>query len=120
MTARGVSESAAEIRAIWEKTQRSEHGRIGKDPSDLVRQVGEMLAAGAIRERLIGLLEITPEEFAKLADFEPFAVYGGWELALTSTTATEASIREVFEFVEGNCDLDWETRRDHTAERAGY
>ncbi len=44
-------------------------------------------------------------EIPPLGDFEPFAVYCGWEITLTSTTATETSIREVFEFVEGNCDL---------------
>jgi two-component system chemotaxis sensor kinase CheA len=45
-------------------------------------------------------------EIPPLADFEPFGVYGGWQLTLSSTTASDASIREVFEFVEGNCDLE--------------
>ena len=46
------------------------------------------------------------DEIPPLADFEPFGVYCGWEITLSSTTASEASIREVFEFVEGNCDLE--------------
>jgi two-component system chemotaxis sensor kinase CheA len=40
-----------------------------------------------------------------LADFDPFAVYCSWDLTLVSATASEAQIREVFEFVEGICDL---------------
>jgi two-component system chemotaxis sensor kinase CheA len=40
-----------------------------------------------------------------LADFEPFGVYCTWELTLVSPTASAESIAEVFEFVEGNCDL---------------
>jgi two-component system chemotaxis sensor kinase CheA len=41
-----------------------------------------------------------------LADFEPFGVYCGWELTLVAPDANEAQIREVFEFVEGNCELE--------------
>jgi two-component system chemotaxis sensor kinase CheA len=40
-----------------------------------------------------------------LSDFDPFAVYCSWDLTLVSATATEVQIREVFEFVEGICDL---------------
>ena len=40
-----------------------------------------------------------------LADFEPFGIYCTWELTLVSPTATAETIGEVFEFVEGNCDL---------------
>lgn len=45
------------------------------------------------------------DELPPLADFEPFGVYCSWEITLVSEKATEADIREVFEFVEGNCDL---------------
>jgi len=45
------------------------------------------------------------DEVPPLADFEPFGVYCSWEISLNSPTLTEASIAEVFEFVEGNCDL---------------
>lgn len=38
-----------------------------------------------------------------LADFEPFGVYCTWDIELKSGTVTEAKIREVFEFVEGDC-----------------
>lgn len=45
------------------------------------------------------------EEIPPLSDFEPFAVYCSWEITLISETLTEAMIREVFEFVEGDCDI---------------
>ena len=45
------------------------------------------------------------DEIPPLADFEPFGVYCSWELLLASDKADETAIREVFEFVEGNCDL---------------
>ena len=44
-------------------------------------------------------------EIPALADFEPFGVYCSWELTLVSPTVTAEAIAEVFEFVEGNCDL---------------
>jgi two-component system, chemotaxis family, sensor kinase CheA len=45
------------------------------------------------------------DDIPALADFEPFGVYCHWEITLVSPTVTEAAITEVFEFVEGNCDL---------------
>lgn len=44
-------------------------------------------------------------EIPALADFEPFAVYCSWEITLISSSLTEAMIREVFEFVDGDCDI---------------
>ncbi|GLQ11638.1 chemotaxis protein CheA [Devosia yakushimensis] len=44
-------------------------------------------------------------EIPALADFEPFAVYCSWEITLISPSLTEAMIREVFEFVDGDCDI---------------
>ncbi|MEO7224117.1 MAG: chemotaxis protein CheA, partial [Devosia sp.] len=44
-------------------------------------------------------------EIPPLSDFEPFGVYCAWELTLISPDATVNDIAEVFEFVEGNCDL---------------
>jgi two-component system chemotaxis sensor kinase CheA len=44
-------------------------------------------------------------EVPPLSDFEPFAVYCSWEITLVSPTLTEEMIREVFEFVEGDCDI---------------
>jgi len=44
-------------------------------------------------------------EIPPLADFEPFGIYCTWELTLVSPTATAEQIAEVFEFVEGNCEL---------------
>ncbi|MDB5612988.1 MAG: chemotaxis protein CheA, partial [Devosia sp.] len=45
------------------------------------------------------------EEIPSLAEFEPFAVYCSWEITLVSPSITEALIREVFEFVDGDCDI---------------
>ena len=45
------------------------------------------------------------EEIPPLAEFEPFAVYCSWEITLVSSSVTEAMIREVFEFVDGDCDI---------------
>ncbi len=56
----------------------------------------------------LGQLEVKArlDEIPPLGDFEPFGVYCSWEITLTSTTAGEAQIAEVFEFVDGNCDLE--------------
>ncbi|GGF43434.1 chemotaxis protein CheA [Youhaiella tibetensis] len=40
-----------------------------------------------------------------LADFEPFGVYCTWEITLNAKGINEGMIREVFEFVEGDCDI---------------
>ncbi len=55
----------------------------------------------------LGELTVTAhvEDIPSLADFEPFGVYCSWEMTLESEKASEADIREVFEFVDGNCDL---------------
>jgi two-component system chemotaxis sensor kinase CheA len=53
----------------------------------------------------LGEMTVKPvvSELPALADFEPFGVYCSWEITLISESATEASIREVFEFVDGDC-----------------
>ncbi len=66
------------------------------DPLLLFR---ELAALGEMQVRAV-LEEIPP-----LADFEPFAVYCSWEITMISPDLTEAMIREVFEFVEGDCDI---------------
>jgi two-component system chemotaxis sensor kinase CheA len=66
------------------------------DPLLLFR---ELAALGEMHVRAV-LQEIPP-----LADFEPFAVYCSWEITMISPDLTEAMIREVFEFVEGDCDI---------------
>lgn len=66
------------------------------DPLLLFR---ELAALGEMHVRAV-LEEIPP-----LPDFEPFAVYCAWEITLISPSLTEAMIREVFEFVEGDCDI---------------
>jgi two-component system chemotaxis sensor kinase CheA len=66
------------------------------DPLLLFR---ELAALGEMSVRAI-VGDIPP-----LSDFEPFAVYCSWEITLISPSLTEAMIREVFEFVEGDCDI---------------
>src|SRR6218665_3424458 len=66
------------------------------DPLLLFR---ELAALGEMHVRAV-LEEIPP-----LSDFEPFAVYCSWEITIVSPSLTEAMIREVFEFVEGDCDI---------------
>ncbi|HVW93080.1 MAG TPA: chemotaxis protein CheA [Devosia sp.] len=55
----------------------------------------------------LGELTVEPvfDAVPPLADFEPAGVYCGWQLTLVAPGVTEAQIREVFEFVEGNCEL---------------
>ena len=67
------------------------------DPLLLFR---ELAALGEINVRAV-LSEIPP-----LSDFEPFGVYCSWEITLFAPDLTEAAIREVFEFVDGDCAID--------------
>jgi two-component system chemotaxis sensor kinase CheA len=82
----------------WEVkfTPHSELYARANDPLLLFR---ELATLGEISVRAIF------EEIPPLADFEPFGVYCSWIISLNSPTVTEAQIAEVFEFVEGNCDL---------------
>lgn len=66
------------------------------DPLLLFR---ELAALGRVSIRAI-VGEIPP-----LADFEPFGAYCAWEISIVSPSLDEAAIREVFEFVEGDCDI---------------
>lgn len=66
------------------------------DPLLLFR---ELAALGTMSVRAV-LGDVPP-----LSDFEPFAVYCSWEITLVSPGLSEASIREVFEFVDGDCDI---------------
>jgi len=77
-------------------TPHSELYARANDPLLLLRELGTL---GAIEVRAV------LDEIPALGDFEPFGVYCSWEISLSSATATEASIAEVFEFVEGNCEL---------------
>ncbi|SMQ86227.1 two-component system, chemotaxis family, sensor kinase CheA [Devosia lucknowensis] len=66
------------------------------DPLLLFR---ELAALGTMQVRAV-LTDIPA-----LSDFEPFAVYCAWEITLLAPGLTEAAIREVFEFVDGDCDI---------------
>lgn len=66
------------------------------DPLLLLRELAEI---GEIDVKVIlGDIPI-------LGDFEPFAVYCTWEIFIIGEAVDEEKIREVFEFVEGDCDL---------------
>lgn len=78
-------------------TPHSELYARANDPLLLLRELGTL---GEIEVRAV------LDEIPALADFEPFGVYCSWEITLRSETVTEAAIAEVFEFVEGNCDLE--------------
>jgi two-component system chemotaxis sensor kinase CheA len=86
---------------LWEIRFRphSELYARANDPLLLFRELGTL---GQIEVKAV-LDEVPP-----LADFEPFGVYCAWHITLSSPTVTETQIAEVFEFVEGNCDLSIE------------
>jgi len=67
------------------------------DPLLLFRELAT-LGPLTVRARLLDLPD--------LADFEAFGVYCYWELSLDAPDAGEAQIREVFEFVEGDCEIE--------------
>lgn len=67
------------------------------DPLLLFR---ELASLGEINVRAV-MADIPP-----LSDFEPFGVYCSWEITLFAPDLTEAAIREVFEFVDGDCSIE--------------
>ncbi len=67
------------------------------DPLLLLRELAS-LGETNVKARL---LKIPP-----LNDFDPFGVYCAWDITLSSETVTREAIAEVFEFVEGDCDIE--------------
>ncbi|WP_169195581.1 chemotaxis protein CheA [Devosia sp. MC1541] len=55
----------------------------------------------------LGEISVTAHlaEISQLADFDPFAVYCSWTITLSGPDVSEVSIREVFEFVDGDCEI---------------
>lgn len=66
------------------------------DPLLLLRELAQL---GEVEVRAV------VDHVPTLTDFEPFGVYCSWEITLRSPSVTEAEIAEVFEFVDGICDL---------------
>jgi len=87
----------ASCRWIIRFTPHSELYARANDPLLLFR---ELATLGEISVKAI------LDDIPALNDFEPFGVYCSWKITLTSETVTEAAIAEVFEFVEGNCELE--------------
>lgn len=46
------------------------------------------------------------EEVPPLPDFEPVGIYCSWEISILNENVNEEILREVFEFVDGDCDLE--------------
>lgn len=67
------------------------------DPLLLFRELAEL---GDVSVKAI-IGEIPP-----LADFEPFGVYCTWEITVVGEEANEENLTEVFEFVEGDCEIN--------------
>jgi len=67
------------------------------DPLLLLRELAEI---GEIEVKAV--LNNVPT----LPDFEPFGVYCAWEISIFGEAANEKIITEVFEFVDGDCDLE--------------
>ena len=95
----GSDEPAVDRSGQWEVRFRphSELYARANDPLLLFRELASL-----------GQMTVTAvfDEVPPLSDFEPFGVYCEWQMTLVSPTLTEAAIREVFEFVDGNCDLE--------------
>ncbi len=68
----------------------------GNETSRLIRELGRL---GPIR------VKCEAESIPTLNDLDPEAVYLAWSIEL-STEQDEATVRGVFEFVDGDCDLD--------------
>ncbi|AEQ53094.1 chemotaxis protein CheA [Pelagibacterium halotolerans] len=66
------------------------------DPLLLFRELG-----------LLGEMSVEPNlaPIPALSAFEPFGVYCSWTISLVSDKASEETIREVFEFVDGDCEI---------------
>ncbi len=66
------------------------------DPLLLLRELAEL---GDVE------IKVILKEIPALSDFEPFGVYCGWEILVPGADVTEQSVRDVFEFVDGDCDI---------------
>ena len=51
-------------------------------------------------------IDVNIDEVPELQDFEPFHPYCSWLITLKGDDVTEERIREVFEFVEGDCEIE--------------
>ncbi len=66
------------------------------DPLLLLRELVEL---GEVEVKAI------LKDIPLLTDFEPFSVYCTWEITIKDKDIEEESIREIFEFVDGDCEL---------------
>lgn len=122
-TLHGVSDApAGQSRAIAAQPDEPCHGdrrswRIRFTPhSEMLQKANEPLLL--IRQlRRLGALSITADtsRLPPLGAIDPEAAYLGWTFAL-ETDAPESAIREVFEFVEDDCELKIEGLSESVAE----
>lgn len=66
------------------------------DPLLLIRELAEL---GEID------VQFVLGDVPVLTDFEPFGVYCHWEIRISGEDTTEEEVLEVFEFVDGDCDI---------------
>lgn len=80
----------------------------GNEPAHMLRELSELgeMRVSCDLSRLPPLEEIAPVE-----------AYIGWEIEL-ATDAPETALQEIFDFVEGDCELSIEPVRDGAAEEA--
>ena len=95
----GAGGAAAESDDTWvvRFTPHAELYSRANDPLLLLRELAEL---GEV------VVVANVNDLPGLNEFEPFGVYCSWEVQITSETVTEDKMREVFEFVEGDCDID--------------
>ena len=70
----------------------------GNDP---IRMFRELDSLGCL-----SVEKLDAEKLPALNDLDPEEAYIGWELILTDTEATLEQVNEVFEWVDGDCDLE--------------
>jgi two-component system, chemotaxis family, sensor kinase CheA len=88
-----------EEQGVWQ-IRFSPHSRLYERANDPLLLFRELMTLGEAR--------ICPQlvDIPNLANFEAFGVYCTWDITLKSNEVTEEAIREVFEFVEGDCDIE--------------
>ena len=86
------------VEGLWE-IRFTPHNELYARANDPLLLFRELATLGEAEVRAV--LQDVPA----LADFEPFGVYCSWEITLNAPQVSEAQIAEVFEFVEGVCEL---------------
>lgn len=89
---------AAAAEGVWEIRFRP-HGELYARANDPLLLFRELASLGEME------IKAVVDALPPLAEFEPFGVYCAWEITLRAPASARDQIVEVFEFVEGICDL---------------